>query len=136
MRLRIVYSCYGGAHSSPVAAAIHLGLLPRTVVPRKDAFLQLKLFDQTTAEDHGNISHIGVDNLGNEVYALGRGPSGSAMERALMSGVRIAGGSAHNVKVVDTLPTVNLLMRIGGFLSRGFGWVAIGRPIVLYGIRR
>ncbi|NMB17417.1 MAG: DUF3189 family protein, partial [Firmicutes bacterium] len=25
--MKIIYSCYGGTHSSPVAAAIHLGRL-------------------------------------------------------------------------------------------------------------
>lgn len=136
MRLRIIYSCYGGAHSSPVAAAIHLGHLPRTAVPPKEMFLRLKLFDRTTAKQHGDLMHIGIDNQGNQIYVLGRGPSGSSMERAFMSGVRLAGGFVHDIKFVDTLPTVNFWMRIGGFLSRALGWVVVGRPIVLYGIRR
>lgn len=136
MRLRIVYSCYGGAHSSPVAAAIHLGQLPRQTIPPKEKFLELQLFDRTTSEQHGELRHIGVDDKGNEVYVLGRGPRGAAVVRALMSGVNLMGGTAHDIKIIDTLPTVNLWMRIGGLFSRRFGWVFIGRPLVLHGIRR
>jgi hypothetical protein len=31
--MKIIYHCYGGTHSSVIAAAIHLGLLPEDRVP-------------------------------------------------------------------------------------------------------
>src|SRR5690606_1821093 len=34
------------------------------------------------------------------------------------------------------LQTVNLPMRVGGYLSRRLGWVAVGRPLVVFGTRR
>lgn len=133
--MRIIYSCYGGAHSSPVAAAIHLRRIPRSQPPTNQQLMRLDLFDRTRREQHGILMHMGVDDWGNDVYVFGRGPSGSSMERALLSGMRLAGASTHDVKFVDTLPAVNWWMRIGGLLSRALGLTAVGRPLVLFGTR-
>ena len=51
--MKVIYSCYGGAHSSPVAAAIHLGKLPEERVPDAEALLQLPRFDRVDSEKHG-----------------------------------------------------------------------------------
>jgi hypothetical protein len=37
---------------------------------------------------------------------------------------------------VDTLPCVNIKMRIGGYLSRRWGLIKVGRPLVLQGTRQ
>lgn len=134
--MKVIYSCYGGAHSSPVAAAIHLGKLPEERVPDAEALLQLPRFDRVDSEKHGLAELMGVDPRGHEVYVLGRGPAGESVERALFSGLHLAGSDPSHFLLVDTLTCVNLPMRVGGYLSRRLRWIAVGRPIVLWGTRR
>jgi len=45
--LKVIYHCYGGAHSSVTAANIHLGLLPRERTPGYRELISQKLFDHT-----------------------------------------------------------------------------------------
>lgn len=134
--MKVIYSCYGGAHSSPVAAAIHLGKLPEASVPDSKALMQLPRFDRVGSEKHGLAELMGIDSQGHEVYVLGRGSAGKAVERAFFSGVNLAESDASRFLLVDTLTCVNVPMRIGGYLSRRLGWTAVGRPIVLWGTRR
>lgn len=134
--MRIVYSCYGGAHSSPVAAALHLGKLPRDKTPTADQLLSLTLFDQTTSDEHGNIIPVGHDRSGNEIFVLGRGPGGPTVIRAVRSGMALSGRSDEDTVFIDTLVAVNTWMRVGGFLSRALGLIAWGRPLVIYGTQK
>lgn len=134
--MKVIYSCYGGAHSSPVAAAIHLGLLPEDRVPEPGALMRIPRFDRVGSEAHGRAELMGKDASGREVYVLARGPAGKAVERAFFSGAALAGADPAEFFLVDTLACVNLSMRVGGFLSRRLGWTALGRPIVLWGTRR
>jgi hypothetical protein len=135
--MHIIYGCYGGAHSSPVAAAIHLGLLDRTRLPADSELMNLKLFDRRVAESQGCLTYLGTDSRGHKIHVLGRGPNGVIVERAIKSALfNLAGWSREEVKFVDTLITVNLPMRIGGFLSRSLGFTAIGRPIVIHGTKK
>lgn len=134
--IKVVYDDYGGAHSTPVAAAIHLGILPADRVPPTQDILKLPMFDRAGPTNHGCLVFMGRDSEGNDVYILGRGPSGITVERAVASGVALTGGDIGALHFFDTLPCVNLWMRIGGFLSRALGWTGLGRPIVLYGTRK
>lgn len=132
----IVYSCYGGAHSSRTAAAIHLGLLPVDRVPDARELLAVPGFDRVEDEGLGIAELAGVDEDGHTVYVLGRGPGAGTIERAFRSGFQAGGGDPGQLVFVNTLTTVNLLMRVGGFLSRRLGWVRVGRPLVVLGTRR
>lgn len=135
--LVIIYTCYGGTHSSPVAAAIHLGMLPRQTLPTREQLLALPLFDKALPADRGRLVAVGTDKLGNSVYVLGRGRArAEVMHNAIVSGLTLAGRGDQSVYVVDTLPCVNFSMRVGGFLSRGINFVRAGRPVVAYGTRR
>lgn len=134
--MHIVYTCYGGAHSSPVASAIHLGYLPRHRPPSKKELCALPLFDRMRAENHGELIPVGVDRHGHRVFVIGRGAGGQSVLRALRSGIRVAGGDEDDFLFVDTLVAVNVWMRIGGFLSRALGWISIGRPLVIFGTQR
>lgn len=134
--MRIVYTCYGGAHSSPVAAAIHLNLLTRHRLPTAHELLSLPLYEKTTRRQHGSVIFVGCDHAGHAVYVLGRGAAGPAVVRAVKSGMALAGQSGGEVFFVNTLAAVNTWMRIGGFLSRGLGFTFLGRPLVIYGTQR
>lgn len=144
----IVYTCYGGAHSSPVAAAIHLGLLPRTDTPTPAQIASIPLFDASSSADRGRLVLAGSDRDGVPVYVLGRGKEGpEVMQQAVRSGLLLAGteriaGSAggglgnERILFVDTMPCVNPTMRLGGYTSRRLGFIKSGRPIVAFGTTR
>ncbi len=134
--MKVIYTCYGGSHSSPVAAAIHLGRLDPDRIPTPKELMSLDLYDRTSADDHGRVIFLGRDEAENEIYVLGRGAAGSIAERALRSGLELAGAQDMPIRMVDTLVCVNVWMRIGGFLSRALGLVTLGRPLVIYGTQK
>lgn len=132
----IVYCCFGGTHSSPVAAAIHLGLLPRDRVPTWTELMAVPFFDRMTKAERGRLLPFGTDGRGRRVFVLGRGPDARSVEAAVRSGWIVAGGPRDGLRFVDTLACVNGWMRVGGFLSRAAGLVKLGRPLVLFGTQR
>ncbi|MDK2784372.1 MAG: hypothetical protein PWQ41_461 [Bacillota bacterium] len=129
--MRIIYHCYGGAHSSVAAAAIHLGLLPLPE-PGRDAITALPFFDQHTHMDQGRLFFYGTDARGNEVFVLGRAGAAAILERTIRFAFKLT-GEGDEILFVNTIPAVNVWMRVGGFLSRRLGWVRIGRPLVTLG---
>jgi hypothetical protein len=131
MLLVIIYHCYGGAHSSVVAAAIHLGRLPLPA-PSAAALLALPYFDQHTGRQQGRLFFYGTDAHGHKIFILGRARAAAILERTIRAVFQLA-GRQERVLFVDTLPAVNWLMRLGGFLSRRLGWVSLGRPLVAKG---
>ncbi|MGI6038556.1 MAG: DUF3189 family protein, partial [Limnochordia bacterium] len=113
--MKIVYSCYGGAHSSPVAAAIHLGLLPPGEVPTATQLMKIPYYERVTAQLRGQLLFCGEDNFGHQVYVLGRGSASlEMMEKAILAGYRLGGGRKEDFIFIDTLPYVNSYMRLGG----------------------
>jgi len=136
-QLHIVYTCFGGTHSSPVAAAIHLGKLPRDRLPTPQELLATPRFDTVHPKHRGQLAFAGLDKDGHRVYVLGRGGlSADAVRSLLETACLLIGGRPARVLVCDTLPCVNFCMRIGGWLSREAGLVGIGRPIVTWGTLR
>lgn len=134
--MKLIYACYGGTHSSPVAAAIHLGWLPPDKPPTPSELMALPRFDRVGKEERGRPELMGRDEYGHDVFVLGRGPEAEAMERAVKCGFALGGGDADDLLIVSTLKCVNLPMRVGGFTSRALGWTRLGRPIVLWGTCR
>lgn len=131
---KIIYHCYGGAHSSVVAAAIHMGGLQTDRVPSPEELMKLTLFDKQTQDGHGLLHFFGFDEKGRQVYSVGCRSVGAAVEKAL-SGVAEILGAEKELFFVDTLPCVNVKMRIGGYLSRRWQQITLGRPLVLQGTR-
>ncbi len=134
--MQIVYHCYGGTHSSPVAAAIHVGLLPEDRIPRPAELMAIPLFDRQPHGCFGRLWEVGRDLRGHRVCVMGRGPAGPHALAALQSGYALAGGRPEALMLVDTLGCANLWMRLGGYLSRQLGLVGIGRPLVIWGTQR
>ncbi len=131
---KIIYHCYGGAHSSVVAAAIHLGQLRVDKVPASKELMALTLFDKQTKEGHGRLHFFGFDEYGDEVYSVGCRNVGYSVTKFLTKIKEILNAGDEMI-FIDTLHCVNLKMRIGGYISRRLGMVKIGRPIVLRGTR-
>ncbi len=134
--MHIIYHCVGGAHSSAIASAIHLGLLPKTRVATDREILSIPYFDNVTSRQYGCIIHRGIDEYGNNIYTLSRQFSGKIIIKALKDLCIILAGSENRVLFINASTAVNTTMKIGGFLSRRVNMVAIGRPIVLRGSRR
>ena len=132
----IIYACYGGAHTSPMAAAIHLGRLKGDPLPSSEDILNIQYFDVLATGDRGRVFPVGTDEFGNQVYILGRGNHLQPIIQAVKSGYMLAGGDPRQIMFINTLKGVNWPMRIGGFLSRRLGLVSLGRLVAAVGARR
>ncbi|KXS42307.1 MULTISPECIES: DUF3189 family protein [unclassified Candidatus Frackibacter] len=134
--MKVIYNCYGSAHSSVLAAAIHTGVLPHERIPTKEEILNVPHYDKTDTEEIGTIYYFGEDELGFKVYIVGMKGSRKIVKRAIFSTLKHLGIARTELILVDTLPYVNNMTRIGGFLSRGLGLISIGRPLTVYGLQR
>jgi len=129
--IKVIYFDYGGSHSSVVAAHIHAGKLDSPATPPIEEIINLPYFDKTTPDDFGKIRRVGIDADGNDIYVLGtkNGNSGG-----LLSGLVDTQNLTDKFRFVDTMPCVNMWLRIGGWLSRGLSLPALGRPFIRIGI--
>lgn len=134
--MKVVYHCYGSAHSSVTAAAIHVGLLPRDRCPTPAELLAVPRFDRTLTRELGTPFFIGQDQAGREVYALGRGRAAKFVVNCVESLKELAGLPPLEILMVNALPRASLVTAVGGTLSRGLGLVWLGRPLATWGIRR
>ncbi len=127
--MKIIYHCFGGSHSSILAAALHLGLIEKKRLPSMDEMLALPYFDKTSKMDFGSIRFMGIDEYKNEVYVLGKKNVGRRYGNILI-GVAELLGKKVEIIFVDCMTRVNLGMKLGGFTSRRIGWVSLGRPVL------
>ncbi|NNG66084.1 DUF3189 family protein [Caldanaerobacter subterraneus] len=130
----IIYMCYGSAHSSVVAASIHIGLLPTDRVPSFREIISLPHYDKTSNEEIGTLFYMGKDEFGNEVYIVGARNGRDVVTKAIYSFLNLYGISEKEVLVVDALPAIGITTKIGGIASRRLGIISLGRPITVYGI--
>ncbi|MDN5347638.1 MAG: hypothetical protein PWP65_1202 [Clostridia bacterium] len=130
--MKVIYHCFGGAHSSVTAAAIHLGLLPRDRLPTTEELLSLPYFDASPEGRQGQFQYMGRDEKGNEVYCVGRRGLGEYFQ-ALVKGLVSALNIKEEILLLDTSSCVNWLMVAGGYISRRLGAVRLGRPVVVLG---
>ncbi|MBS4539631.1 DUF3189 family protein [Clostridium sp. D2Q-11] len=131
--MHIIYHCVGGTHSSAIAAAIHLGMLPNDKKPQLNELMDFPFFDKLKKDQQGRILLRGIDEKGNQVYTISRQFAPELVIPAIIDSYTIAGGNLDNLLLIDTMPAVNLLMKIGGFSSRRLHLVSFGRPIVAKG---
>lgn len=135
MSKSIIYYCYGGAHSSVVTAAIHLGILENNRTPTSSELLLVPYYDEQTDPDHGKLRFMGKDKNENNIYIVGVRNLGTNVEYLIKSCLNIADVPDKPI-MVSTLTGVNLAMRVGGFISRKLGITMIGRPIVIWGTKK
>lgn len=129
----IIYHCVGGSHSSVLAAAIHLGLLPENRKPTKKDILNIPFFDTLSKQEQGKILLRGIDEKENRVFTLSRQFVPRLVLPAIEDAYQLGGGQLSELVLVNTMNPVNWIMKIGGFSSRRLHLVAFGRPIVAYG---
>ena len=134
--MKIIYHCFGGAHSSVTAAAIHLGLLPEGRIPASSEFTKLVFYDVQNKNTHGNLYLLGTDSSNNEIYILGRRGKSQTVEKLANDLLQALNVPEHSILMVDAAKHVNLIMRIGGLLSRHLGLVKSGRTVVIWGTQK
>lgn len=133
--MNIIYHCYGGAHSSVTAAAVHLGWLPTDRLPDKEELKNIPYFDRTVRKDHGFIRFMGEDQFGNSIYVLGRRNTSHIFDNMARGLMEIYGVSPDDFVFVNVMPYVNWKMMLGGYTSRKMGLAWFGRPVIIAGTR-
>jgi len=134
--VNIIYHCYGSAHSSVIAAAIHLGRLPDSRVPGVREIMALPDFDRADDRHLGSLFYKGMDEKGFHVYTMGLGGQSAAALQTIKSILALAGADPESFHFVGALRCITLMTKVGGALSRRYGIRIIGRPIAAWGITR
>lgn len=132
--MKVIYYCYGSAHSSVVAAAIHLGKLPSHRVPNWQEIVALPDFDVARNDSLGHLFFKGRDEDGHEIYTIGMGKEMDLVRtsiESLMAHYRI---DQREYVFANALPTINQWAKFGGALSRRYSIVGIGRTMAAKGI--
>lgn len=129
----VIYHDVGGAHSSCTAANIHVNNLHMDKIPSREDLLNLPTFDKIEKKDQGHLIYVGQDEFGIKVYTLSRQYKPQLVIPAITDLYNIMNGNMEGLFLANTSPTVNNLMKIGGFTSRRLHWVGFGRPIVTTG---
>jgi len=135
-RVKIIYHCYGGTHSSVLAAALHLNLLPAGKKPDRKMLKCLPFFDKQLKKDLGRIFFLGRDEQRHNIFIVGRFDCPEIIEKGLCDLAKIFSIPGKDFITVNVMPYVSNSMKIGGFLSRALGIVGLGRFIVTWGCIR
>lgn len=133
-----IYNCYGGTHSSVLAAAYHLNLLDRNREPTKEEILNLPLFNKLIYGNIGELFYHGVDEDGNHVYTIGRGRQ-KTMIPALYNFATMLNKQNllyERIAFSNASPTVPLSMTFGGLFSRWLRIDFIGVPLLIRGAKQ
>lgn len=95
---------------------------------------KLPLFDTQDGVDQGKLYFYGFDENGNQVYVIGRNRDMEALYLIFCGAGN--GEAADGVLLVNALPCVPFLLRIGGFISRRLKLPRLGRPLLRAGLRQ
>lgn len=133
-----IYNCYGGTHSSSIAAAVHLKKVPLDRVPTREEILNIDYFNKLTYRDMGRIIYRGMDDEGNKVFSVGRGTSKTLIPclENLINLIHDECGFNDKIIFSNMSPCVPPAMTLGGFFSRGLGIHFIGVPLLAIGARQ
>lgn len=134
--MNIIYHCYGSAHSSVIAAAIHLGKLPDSRVPKVKEIMALPDFDRSNDRYLGSLFYKGKDEKGFHVYTLGLGGQAAAALQTVKSMLALTGAPPDSFHFAGALHCITFMTKVGGAMSRRYGLRGIGRPIAAWGITR
>jgi Protein of unknown function (DUF3189). len=77
---------------------------------------------------------MGIDEYDNDVYAIGAKSGRKIMMKAVRSFLKESGIGENEILLIDTLPAIGLLTKLGGMTSRRFKIISVGRPFTVYGI--
>ena len=135
--MKVIYSCFGGAHSSVVTAAIHMGYLPMNRLPSKKEILTIPFYDKAENNEIGIPRCMGVDANHRIICFMGLGHARHYYTTMLYEFYNeISVTKNKDVIIIDVTSLLNGSTRLGGFLSRKLKIVGIGRPLTVFGIQR
>ncbi|MCC5911886.1 MAG: DUF3189 family protein [Clostridiaceae bacterium] len=135
--MKIIYSCFGGAHSSIVTASIHMGYLPVDRVATKEEILSVPFYDKAANSEIGIPFHMGVDQQCRAIYIMGMGHSRDFYTEMLYAFYNdMMYSNKKDVIFINVTSLLNNYTRLGGFMSRRLNIVGLGRPLTVYGIQR
>jgi hypothetical protein len=132
--VKIIYHCYGQAHSSITAANLHLGRLPRHRRATLEEICHQPCFDRAEPHQVGWPQLMGTDEWGHAVYVVGLACGRRALQAALRDFLRLSGVAPDEFLLVDALQHAGLPMRVGGYTSRRLGLVWPGRLLTAAGV--
>lgn len=132
--MNIIYTCFGGAHSSVTAAAIHLGYLPHDRKPSYEEFCAIPFYDQMDGWQIGRWVFMGTDEFSNDIYICGVKKDEGLFASAIYSYLNASYIASDQVKIVNALVVLHPLTSIGGYMSRRMRLVNMGRPLTIKGI--
>lgn len=133
--MNIIYHCYGGTHSSVLAAAVHTGLLDPKRAPSASDIVCLPFFDTRDGDDYGRLCAYGRDDRGHRVFILGRRGYSEAPEYVFRQLQQLY-QPREAFKLVNSARTLNWQMRLGGYLSRRLRLKRLGLPLIVRGTRK
>jgi hypothetical protein len=132
--MKVIYHCYGQAHSSVTAANLHLGNLPRHRRATLSEIAHQPCFDRTESYELGRPLLMGTDEWGSEVYVIGLAGGRRALERAVQEFLIRSGVDPGAFLFADALQHAGVPLRIGGYTSRRLGLIWPGRPLSALGV--
>ncbi|SES67210.1 DUF3189 family protein [Anaerobranca gottschalkii] len=130
--MKIFYYCYGGAHSSVIAAALHLEKISYPL--NYQEILDFPYFDLNTPKEKGMPILLGKDVKGNEIYFVGYGKNKEMIVKLLKSFLKIHGVKDEEFLFVNALERINWRVKLGGFLSKALNLKKIGSRFTALGI--
>ena len=81
----IIYYCFGSAHSSVLAAAIHTKMLPEDRIPENQEIKDIPHYDKTDSCLIGTPFYFGEDDNSNQIYILGMGKAKKIVKNLINS---------------------------------------------------
>lgn len=130
-----IYNCFGGTHSSPLAAAYHLKQLPLDRQPTDSEVKNVYLFNKLKPQDGGKLYFHGEDENGDQVYTVARRYTKNVNTTIESLGMLLLNGE-DKIILSNTSPTVPLAMTLGGFTSRFLKIDFIGVPLLVLGAKQ
>lgn len=133
-----IYNDFGGTHTTALAAAYHLKIIPGGRKLTKKEILAVPYFNKLNSSDMGKFIFHGIDDDGNPVYTVGRGASKHMITAFNNLSLLLHEKYNGNEKIVfsNTSPTVPFAMTIGGLFSRWLKIDFIGVPLLVLGAKQ
>lgn len=131
----VIYYCFGGTHSSVMAAAIHLNWLSASRLPTDEELRRTPYFNCESNHRIGTVHHMGLTDDA-AIKAVGLGANRKPLRRLLIQVLGLLGWRSDEVISTETLNAVGWMLRLGGFMSCRLGWRHLSWPLVSAGARR